>query len=328
MSKAHAADPSRSVNLLAGLNLPITVESHQDLTPSLLVGIVESLLSARLPIPAEQRAVIFTSAPAKVHCMKIFLGVLQADILQMDVGISNIDPRRLAQGADDETIFVGRLLCWYGRRIGLVSRPGADARNDSASPSTLTSATKHTGTSPVHAFSTSGLPESDTSVSADGDADPARSDSPPSSSSAQPTVKAGPRCIHEVPEPSLVLSPSSTRHESIEPEYHQSQNTTVRYTGYIELADEASEIAAFEARRAEEKRRRLRRAGKRRQQPPDDTNPIAEAAQVDLSAFAKRRAAEQERKVALMRRKADLLEQLARLHVSEYEAAVHAERDP
>ncbi|KAJ7436267.1 hypothetical protein B0H11DRAFT_660277 [Mycena galericulata] len=255
MSGNRAVDPSRSINvsspililqlnqLLTSLDLPITIYSHEQLTPSLLICILESLLSLRLPISPADRDALFSSTTTKVHCdcMKIFLGVLQADVLQQDVGLSNVDPRRLARGEDTETIFVGRLLCWYGRHKGHIARDPSkkDSRNDTGSPSTLTTGTRRTEMSPVR-----GEPESNTSVSS-------------GSAHASPhSVPAAPRCIHEVPSPSLVFSPASTRAHpdiasgsgfaSLEPW----QNTTVRYTGYIQLVDEDAEIAAFEARRA------------------------------------------------------------------------------
>ncbi|KAJ6542195.1 hypothetical protein DFH09DRAFT_1174257 [Mycena vulgaris] len=275
MSASRAQDHSRSINvsspllitqlnqLLTSLDIPITVQSHVELTPLLLVGILESLLSSRLPMSEEDRAALSTSRTAKVHCMKIFLGMLQGDLLQQDVGLSNVDPRRLASGAGEETIFVGRLLCWYGRRKGLIARPpGADPRNQSGSSSTLTSITHGAEMSPARAFS-SVQPESDTSVSAG----PNDADSVQGSSAPHPPT---PRCIHEVPSPSLVLSPVSA-HPDLETglaSLERMQNTTVRYSGYIELVDQDAEIAAFE----EEKRRRLRRLGKRRQpdkRPPD-----------------------------------------------------------
>ncbi|KAF7341114.1 hypothetical protein MVEN_01845600 [Mycena venus] len=298
MSRARVVDPSRSINvsspllliqlnqLLLSLNIPITIKSHTELVPSLLIAILESLLSTPLPISEEHRKA--SSAAAKEHCMKIFLGVMQADILKQDVGISNVDPRRLARGADEETIFVARLLCWYGRRRGLISRsnPGAEGRrieDVSGSPSTLTSATRRTVTetiaSPVHM-------ESDTSVSSDAESS-SEEEAPHAGGPASPVH--GSRCIHEVPSPSLVLSPASNigaleleldtslfalgarpgedvesrLFAQVQTSKHKSNNTTtgssstsVRYEGYISLFNEEAEIAAFEARRIKGKGKR------------------------------------------------------------------------
>ncbi|KAJ7080108.1 hypothetical protein C8R44DRAFT_90185 [Mycena epipterygia] len=341
MGSNRVLDHSRSINvsspvlitqlnqLLLSLDIPLTLESHRYLTPSLLIRILDSFPSVRLPISAEERQAISSSDTAKVHCMKIFLGVLQADILHQDVGISHIDPRKLARGADEETIFIARLLCWYGRRTGLIARGSrADTRNDRGSPSTLTTVTKRTETSPARAFSSSGQPESNTSVSAGSDAEDPERQWPLSPG----TVPAAPRCIHEVPSPSLVLSPSST-HPGSMPDVDSGftsehpQNTTVRFTGYIERVDEDAEIAAFEAQRAAERRRRARRLGKRREQdgPTQDTKLDDEDPELEPSAVADLYAATQERHLTLMNRIADVKEKLARLDLDEYHAVADSD---
>ncbi|KAJ7440605.1 hypothetical protein FB451DRAFT_1300004 [Mycena latifolia] len=270
MSGSRILDHSRSLNvssplllaqlneLLASLDLPFTIQSHKDLTPSLLICILESLLTIRLDISTGKREKLFTSGSAKVHCMKIFLGVLQSDILQQDVGISSVDPRRLAGGEDEETIYICRLLCWYGRRQGLIARRGKDGLgHESRSPSTLTSITRQTDTSPMHAFS-SAQPGSDTSVSLGSDHEHGGRVSP------APNAVA-PRCIHEVPSPSLILSPA-TPHPELDSGFERTQNATVRYTGYINIVDQDAEIAAFESQREQKKRMRFRRLEKRPQQ--------------------------------------------------------------
>lgn len=50
--------------------------------------------------------------------MKIVLGVLEDDVLGVDVGLENVDPRRLAEGKPDEVRYVGEVLCWLGRKTG------------------------------------------------------------------------------------------------------------------------------------------------------------------------------------------------------------------
>jgi hypothetical protein len=100
--------------LLAYLALPITVNTPYDLTPSLLLAILESILRDRLPISVTTRE--SRTSAAKVEAMKVFLGVLEDDVLQTDIGLSEIDPRRLAAGLWDEVVFVGETLCWLGRR--------------------------------------------------------------------------------------------------------------------------------------------------------------------------------------------------------------------
>jgi hypothetical protein len=96
--------------LLASLNISSTVSSPTDLTPPLLLTILESVLGCRLPIPISIRD------SDEVQSVKIFLGVLESDVLKMDVGLSNIDPRRLAQVEEKECVFIGELLCWLARK--------------------------------------------------------------------------------------------------------------------------------------------------------------------------------------------------------------------
>ncbi|KAK7038318.1 hypothetical protein R3P38DRAFT_2905607, partial [Favolaschia claudopus] len=330
-ARARALDPSRSINvsspvliiqlnrLLVSLKLPISVDSHSQLTPSLLICVLESLLSSRLPIPDEHREKLFSSTASKIHCMKIFLGVMQADILKQDVGLSNVDPRRLARGDDDETIFVARLLCWYGRRRGLISRSelGQEVEsrtrdNESGSPSTLTTRLTATETSHV-------LEASDTSISSDASTSAAAA----SPASVAQEVVVGPRCIHEVPSPSLVLSPvddiaasafafgalpgDDVESHLFAPSSHT--NSSVRYEGCISLVDEDAEIASFEARRGVGAKAK----GKGKQSA---TTQYIEDEETPVSASAL--AAAQTRRMELLQRKADILEELAQLRLQEY----------
>lgn len=101
-------------DLLTSLELPITIKTPFDLTPSLLLAILESILRYRLPLSNATRQ--SENFAAKVEAMKIFLGVLEDDVLQTDIGLSEIDPRRLATGEWDEVVFVGAALCWLGHR--------------------------------------------------------------------------------------------------------------------------------------------------------------------------------------------------------------------
>ncbi|PPQ70584.1 hypothetical protein CVT24_000062 [Panaeolus cyanescens] len=115
-------------NLLFSLNVPLPLVSPADLTPSLLMAILESLLGVKIPLldgydsksPGSARAL-------KVQQMKIFLGVLETDIVQADVGLSAVDPRKLADGDWDEVCFVGQILCWLGRKNGLIDPLGHSA---------------------------------------------------------------------------------------------------------------------------------------------------------------------------------------------------------
>ncbi|KAF5321545.1 hypothetical protein D9619_000207 [Psilocybe cf. subviscida] len=105
-------------HLLHALALPISLISPTDLTPRLLIAILESLLGVRLPAPITtttrrrgSEASDDEQRTARVQSMKIFLGVLETDILQRDVGLSTVDPRRLAEGADEEVFYVAEVLC-------------------------------------------------------------------------------------------------------------------------------------------------------------------------------------------------------------------------
>jgi hypothetical protein len=102
--------------LLTSLRIPIPLISPTDLTPRLLIAILESILGMRIPVIERQD----DSHLSKVQNMKIFLGVLETDILQVDVGLSLLDPRRLACGEREEVTFVAELLCWIGRRMKLI----------------------------------------------------------------------------------------------------------------------------------------------------------------------------------------------------------------
>jgi hypothetical protein len=95
--------------LLSDLAIPFTLCSPTELTPSLLLAILESLLQARLPLPFSH-----TSNGDKAQAVKVFLGVLESDVLRNDVGVSAIDPRRLARGEAKETSLRG---CYAGSEI-------------------------------------------------------------------------------------------------------------------------------------------------------------------------------------------------------------------
>jgi hypothetical protein len=70
--------------------------------------------------------------------MKIFLGVLEADIISEDIGLSDIDPRRLAAGEWEEVVFVAKLLCWLGKQMGLLaSKHSSSTKFPRRPPSTL-----------------------------------------------------------------------------------------------------------------------------------------------------------------------------------------------
>lgn len=104
--------------LLNSLHIPIPLVSPTDLTPRLLIAILESLIGMRIPVIERQD----NSQVSKVQNMKVFLGVLETDILQEDVGLSQLDPRRLANGEWEEVVVVAKLLCWIGWRTELIKK--------------------------------------------------------------------------------------------------------------------------------------------------------------------------------------------------------------
>ncbi|KAG8820768.1 hypothetical protein FRC17_010062 [Serendipita sp. 399] len=106
-----------SLNLLLdNLEIPLHLESPQDLTPGLLLAILESTLKLRLPLPSKIRQ--SQSSQAKIETIKVFLGVLGTDILEID--LSDIDPQRLAEGEWDEVVYIGELLVTVAQQQGLL----------------------------------------------------------------------------------------------------------------------------------------------------------------------------------------------------------------
>lgn len=209
------------------IDLPNGIQSPSDLTPSLLLAILESLLSTRLPISPNLRR-------SKDHesKMKIFLGVLGTDILKSDnMGISTVDPRRLARGEWAEVVHVAEVLCWIGRTLGHIQ----DDSERGTSPATTTTATK----------TLSGASTSE-SVPTTVDDDDENHQLPPF---------RAPRCIHEVPSPLVALSP--TLHVDRWEDQSSSNNLLlsldtkisppVRYDGLISPVDQDWEINSFES---------------------------------------------------------------------------------
>jgi hypothetical protein len=258
--------------LLQALQIPILLQSPTDLTPSLLIAILESILSTRIPLEfSPGRSLSKTNTG--IQSMKVFLGVLESDIVKMDVGLSNIDPLKLANGEWEEVVCVGEVLCWVGQELGLLV--GADdddefpyvaseSNDDSAahinrpyspSPSAAMSiTTKKTNT--VSNFSLHRHTESNTSISFSSAS--LDSSTPTPSPRTRPlhlppldlSQHLPPRCIHEVPSPAVVLTPdidNTFQEHSYCTRPDQSQNPAVRYTGYIEPVDEELELRSFES---------------------------------------------------------------------------------
>ena len=282
--------------LLASLHLPIPLTSPTDLTPRLLIAILESLMGMRLPITYNHDLKNSKRTHAEnVQAMKIFLGVLETDFLQMDVGISDIDPIRLTDGEWNEVLYIAELLCWVGRRVGLVSASDddMDVKTPSPPPKRLLSPESqldldaeplyHTDSTitgierlserTFSPFLKENGGDSITSMNTFEDHDEVSlSDTISDVHGFHHPSTHPPRCIHQVPSPSLLFSvnpqlPPSDRtpspdhncdcHPSVAnilPIEHDHPNTQfhrpIRTTGFIQPADEEAELASFERSRS------------------------------------------------------------------------------
>ena len=288
--------------LLASLHLPNPLMSPTDLTPRLLMAVLESLMGIRLPITYHNELKDSKHTHAeKVEAMKIFLGVLETDFLQVDVGLSHLDPRRLADGGWEEVLFIAKLLCWVARRTGVASasddsmgvkhcsQPQSqaiprlspksqldlDAESLFQTNSTITTVAGNERLSErtFSPFLKEQGGDSVTSVNTfEYQDEVSMSDA---SSDVHRTFTNPPRCIHEIPSPSLLFSvdhqmqnrgrtPSPDHnwsfcdcHPSIAntlPIEHDHPNTRfripVRTTGFIQPVDEEAELASFESNRS------------------------------------------------------------------------------
>ncbi|KAH9851495.1 hypothetical protein C2E23DRAFT_226518 [Lenzites betulinus] len=269
------------------MHLPFPLDSAFDLTPSLLLGILESILEARLPISAPVRA--SRDFANKVQAMKIFLGVFESDVLGgMDVGLSDIDPRRLAAGEEEESVFVGELLCWLGRQRGILPPDAGPSRTDDLPPTAPSHRRSPRAVSPSnHSTITSGiqsnlslghtvLAETDTTVLSvvseplaplapaelpDLPTLPLQPDHGTPTGRSTPTRRP-PRCIHEVEDPSFLAdadfsldgsaSVCECEGSDVEDDLPAAPKTPrpVRRTGWISSADEKSQLDFYYSRRA------------------------------------------------------------------------------
>ncbi|EJC98090.1 uncharacterized protein FOMMEDRAFT_149498 [Fomitiporia mediterranea MF3/22] len=126
----------RTLNsLLTSLEISLVLQTIQDLTPPLILMIFESMLRTRLPISKETRK--SATYPARVEAMKIFIGVLADDVLGIDVGLGELDPRRLAEGRREEVLRVAEVLCWLGKRMSYISQDGLAVGNVARSRDTF-----------------------------------------------------------------------------------------------------------------------------------------------------------------------------------------------
>lgn len=261
-------------NLLAALHLPITLESPLDLIPSLLLAILESILEQRLPITTAVRE---SRSPAdKVQAMKVFLGVLETDVLEMDVGLSDVDPRKLAAGERDEVVFAGELLCWLGKQRGFLPPETVETLRDVEDSSVLPTmrgrsaggARSPSTRSTVTNSALTNLSMESVSVHSDTTIMTASFSSERSASVVSTsTIAPAPRCIHELEGLSMALSDGASgisfgdgsgditaQSESFcnchaNASASAPQTTPVRYSGWIDTIDDTRELQSFEASR-------------------------------------------------------------------------------
>ncbi|KAI5896973.1 uncharacterized protein SCHCODRAFT_02616348 [Schizophyllum commune H4-8] len=267
--------------LLVKLQIPINVEFPTDLTPSLLLAILESILSARIPIEPDLRRRLTTQRDfdAKVRCMKLFLGVLESDVLKVDVNLDKVDPRKLARGDWDEVVYVGELLCQIGELLGLLpqgAKRGLPMAPASSTSNTPTSA-RRTRRATVNTSALASTSMNDRSASSD--PGPQRSfaslTSPIPGTSRERRTR---RCIHALQTPELLstrkhlfdtsalaaddfttcncpaadiphLAPSK-RSKSTSPRSTAVATAPVRRNGYIQSVDEEEELHSFESARS------------------------------------------------------------------------------
>lgn len=266
--------------LLVALHLPLELESPQDLTPSLLIALLESLLRTRLPLPFLRSSLLPTRSGSSendnaVDAIKIFLGVLEHDVIRTDVGLSAVDPRTLARGGWDEVVFVGELLCWFAQSIGIlddggVETPLPELSTRQRSP-TVASTASGSGTSVHSSLSVHGIEKSmythssaDTSIPSFllGGSDSSVDDSAVMSTRTvtPPLARTpGPRCIHEI---DISLNAYRNEPEEFGEDEHVDDTSyctcdarapvpfPVRRAGWISPVDVEREVESFETSRS------------------------------------------------------------------------------
>ena len=272
-------------DLLDRLRLPFVLDTPLDLTPSLLLAILESLLQSRLPVSSSIRE--SRSDAAKIQAMKIFLGILETDVVNEDIGLSDIDPRRLAAGEWEEVVFIAKLLCWLGKQTGLLpSKHNSSARLPKGSSSVADGSAESRGsiTFPSTRSTTTNsinstlsfdreYQESDTTLqSMHSDVAEIQLQGDERLSSRM-DPRHLPRCIHELEDPSFLAQTDEgdllrAEHESLSRDTDDiadtycdcsreegphtpfdSKDRSVRYGGHIQEVDAGLELRTFEARK-------------------------------------------------------------------------------
>ena len=268
LNSSESALVSTLNTLLDRLQLTITLQNPLDLIPSVLLAILESILESRLPISADIRE--SRNPSHKVLAMKIFLGVLENDVLQMDAGLSEVDPRKLAAGRWEEVIFVGELLCWLGKQKGLLPPETVEILRDVEDSSVIPKL--HSAHTRIHSPSTRSTVTSSANTdlsmqSANTNSDTTMMTGSYSSSGSPSVASTNPRhqpgCIHELEDIYLIpnddaLGPDESEDISLIGSSDscdcssgtlasRSQQISIRHAGWIDAVDDSLELELFEA---------------------------------------------------------------------------------
>lgn len=305
-------------DLLKQLCLPLVIETPYDLTPSFLLAILESILRDRLPIPSEIRT--STAQKSKIEMMKILLGVLEDDILEKDIGLSEIDPKRLAAGELDELIFVGQVLCQLGYEKLTLPRPSDNEDRNKAEeearaairPLSRANTSSNTVDSSYEESETAPTSISNGSVT-------------PTAHQPSPSPPSTPKCTHQLEFPEFFFN-GGIRDDSGENkkevtqslfsyslESHSISGATqsgagVRHEGLLKRVSELEEIREFESRQG-----RFSKPSS----PPSPPKP-PKIYNSDKYLYPTQYT------LALLRERAELLEELARLKLIRASRSIHS----
>jgi len=321
------------------------------------VAILESILESRLDIPPSVRQ--SRDFASKIQAVKVFLGVLENDVIRTDVRLSQVDPRRLASGEWDEVVFVGEILCWLGKTTGLLPSLTPDGaleacpvhpqglgrlypQDRTISPSTQSTVT-NTQNSNL-SMTRSVLAESDTTVMSV-DSEPVLPLPELDVFQAHtyhtlPIYETGvvrPRCIHEVEDPLFlhigrqsinIVSTNMSGNESycecpsdLHPHISSSGAipSPVRYSGWISSVDDDSEILSFEATRKRTPYAAGEGVGHSQAYPAPTSTPQKSALDDERSRILTRHNSPTQYTLALLNERARLLAELALLKTTRNE---------
>ncbi len=250
--------------LLQTIGLPFVLQSPTDLTPSLLLAILESILHVRIPFERGEH----------IQTIKVFLGILETDVLKTDVGLSRIDPRLLAIGSRDEVVYVAEVLCWVGQELGLLpSSPVlSNDLDNTEDTSCIIPPTLSLGLTSSHSISQTALRDQMHLVSPSSTITflpPFTDSSPPTTSTllfstepndtqtnlSSPPVTSPPHAtsypqtaaVFSIPPPRLTSPSPAPPHAIIPPDDSSftRQTPPIRRSGYISLVDHESELSDF-----------------------------------------------------------------------------------